>query len=473
MTRAIRAAAAGLLLVAVFAAGYWTAHRDSTTSAGAGERKVLYWVDPMHPSYKSDKPGIAPDCGMQLVPVYADGGGAASSQGAPTVPGAVQVPADKQQLFGVQVRAIERAAVTRPIRTVGRVIPDEDRTYRMLAAADGWIRSVHTGATTGETVVADQPLATFYAPEFLAAEQAYIFAMSSFDRFQATGKETADQIKLTKANIQQYADGLRNLGMSPKQIEELGKTRQLTQDIVIAAPAPGFILTRNITPGQLIERGTELFRIADMSRVWILADVFGQEAEAVHPGAHARITIPGHEQTLEARVANVLPQFDPATRTMKVRLEAANPKYVLRADMFVDVELALDLAPALTVPVDAVLDSGLRKVVYVDRGNGNFEPRQVETGWRSGDQVQILSGLDTGDRIVVSGNFLIDSESRMKQAAAGLSAAAEKDPVCGMDVEPAKAKAAGRWAEHGGKTYYFCSEQCLREFREQPGKFAK
>ena len=141
---------------------------------------------------------------------------------------------------------------------------------------------------------------------------------------------------------------------------------------------------------------------------------------------------------------------------------------LLRPDMFVDVEFPVKLPPALTVPVDAVLDSGLRKTVFVDRGNGFFEPRQVETGWRMGDRVEIVKGLMPGERIVISGTFLLDSESRMKMAAAGMSAKAEaraaKDPICGMNVDESKAKAAGRISEYGGKTYYFCADHCKQQF---------
>ena len=168
------------------------------------------------------------------------------------------------------------------------------------------------------------------------------------------------------------------------------------------------------------------------------------------------------------RVLNVPPQFDPASRTLKVRLEADNPGYALRPDMFVDVEFPIQLPPAITVPVDAVLDSGLRKTVFVDRDNGFFEPRKVETGWRFGDRVEIVKGLMPGERIVTSGTFLLDSESRMKMAAAGMSKSTEarsaKDPVCGMDVDESKAKAAGRISEYRGKAYYFCTDQCKQQF---------
>ena len=238
--------------------------------------------------------------------------------------------------------------------------------------------------------------------------------------------------------------------------------------IEIRAPESGFILIRNLTLGERFQRGAELYRIADLSRVWILADIFENESRHFQPGISVKVTHPTLKKTFHARVSNVLPQFDPATRTLKIRIEANNPDYALRPDMFVDVEFPIQLPPAIAVPVDAVLDSGLRKTVFVDRGNGFFEPRQVETGWRYGDRVEIVKGLMPGERIVVSGTFLLDSESRMKMAAAGMATRVEdrpaKDPVCGMNVDENKAKAAGRISEYGGKAYYFCADQCKQQF---------
>jgi Cu(I)/Ag(I) efflux system membrane fusion protein len=164
-----------------------------------------------------------------------------------------------------------------------------------------------------------------------------------------------------------------------------------------------------------VERGNELYQIADLRRVWILADVFGREAEYVGPGTIAEISQPGRAPSFRARVSrDVLPQFDAASQSVKVRLEADNLGYLLRPDMFVDVDLLITLPPAIAIPVDAVLDSGLKKVVFVETGAGVFEPRQVETGWRFGGRVQIVKGLAEGDRVVVAGTFLLDSENRLR-----------------------------------------------------------
>ncbi len=175
-------------------------------------------------------------------------------------------------------------------------------------------------------------------------------------------------------------------------------------------------------------KGWEFYRIADLSRVWILADVYGNEVNYFKPGTEAKVTLPDQGKVYRARVSKVLPVFEPTTRTLKVRLETDNPGFTLRPDMFVDVELPVKVPPAISVPSEAVLDTGMKKTVFVDRGNGYFEPREVETGWRLGNRIEITKGLSPGERIVTSGTFLIDSESRMELAAAGISRIAGQRP---------------------------------------------
>ena len=186
-----------------------------------------------------------------------------------------------------------------------------------------------------------------------------------------------------------------------------------------------------------------------------------------------RTTLPIRIPTLWATVTDIIPEFDKVTQTLKVRLEADNPGYSLRPDMFVDVEFPVDLPATVHVPVDAVLDSGLKKTVFVDRGDGYFEPRKVETGWRFGDRVEITQGLEAGERIVISGNFLVDSESRMRLAAAGMYGEVTKDPVCGHNLDESKAKAAGHQSQYNHKTYYFCSEECQHQFEKHPERYVE
>jgi Cu(I)/Ag(I) efflux system membrane fusion protein len=415
-------AALSLLLLAVLGAGFlagsWYNERERVSAASLRARKVLYYVDPMHPAYKSDKPGIAPDCGMQLEPIYADDG----QQPAPAAPtsgmvaGAVNISPEKQQLIGVRVQAVEKSSGTERLRLYGRVAPDEARLYRIDVGLDGFIREIST-VTTGSHVRKDEWLATFSAPEMRSPIQGYLVALDVLDRSRKAGDSPA-QTDLASAGLQQSIDRLLTLGMSRVQIEEIGRTRLVPPNIKITAPADGFVLARNVSIGQKFERGDDLYRIADLRRVWVLADVFGREAEYVRPGMTAQVSVPGRTRSFRARVSrDVLPQFDAASQSVKVRLEADNPGYLLRPDMFVDVELLIPLPPTIAVPVDAVLDSGLKKRVFVERGDGVFEPREVETGWRFSDQVEIVNGLRAGDRIVVSATFLLDSESRMRHTA--------------------------------------------------------
>jgi membrane fusion protein, copper/silver efflux system len=464
-----------LLLAAAFIAGNWYNQRSAAKVTSASGRRILYYYDPMHPAYKSDKPGIAPDCGMELEPVYADGGsadppGKSSSMSA----GTVNISPEKQQTIGVQVSTVEKAASTHTLRIFGRVVPDEARIYKLNAGIEGFIQEV-SDVTTGSLVKKDQLLATFSAPNASSAIQTYILNVGAQDRFRKSAEEgSPDGQSLPSANwnVQLRVQQLQAVGMSLLQMEEIKRTRQVPESIKIYAPAEGFVLARNVSPGQKFEKGAEWYRIADLKRVWILADVFGREAKMIRPGMTARVSLADQDLVLQARVSEVLPEFDPVTRTLKVRLEADNPGYALRPDMFVDVELPVILPSAITVPVDAVLDSGRNKTIFVDLGEGFFEPRKVETGWRMGDRVEINEGLKPGERIVVSGTFLIDSESRMKAAAAGIYGASSKDPVCGMEVDEGKATAAGHRREYRGKIYYFCSDQCQRDFDKSPGSYA-
>jgi len=390
-------------------------------------------------------------------------------------PGTIKLSIEGQQFIGIRTGQIEKKPITHTIRILGRIAPDETRIYFINATVDGWITGVLPYAT-GSFVKKNETLATFYSPEFLSAGQALLFALSSADRGQTTGKETqAQKDKITQFNItlQQYKDSLRNLGMGDLQIEEIIRTRRYQENVNITSPADGFILVRNVSSGLRFEKGRELFRIADLSRVWILTDTYENEVQYLKPGNIVNVSLQALKKTFRAKVSNALPQFDPNSRTLKVRLEADNPDYALKPDMFVDVELPISLPPTITVPADAVLDSGLKKTVFVDRGNGLFEPREVETGSRIGNRVEITRGLKPGERIVISGTFMIDSESRLEMAAAGMYGTMSKDPVCGVDVSINKAEKTGRKSTYQGETYYFSSDECKEKFEKNPGRYVK
>jgi Cu(I)/Ag(I) efflux system membrane fusion protein len=466
MKKTMRVGLLVFLVIAAFIAGERYRMKTVSRSGPQEARKILYYVDPMNPGLKSDKPGVAP-CGMPLEPVYSDG--LPDVSGMP--PGTVNVSPEQQQLIGVKVAIVEKASWVHTVRVLGRVVPDESRIYRINSVTDGWVKTV-LPPTTGCLVKKDDVLATFYSPDFFPAIKAYLYGLRSLARYESNEKETQGQIEVANANIDGFRVSLRNLGMSEHQIDEMTRSGRGVDNIEIRAPGPGFIIVRNISPGLRFERGTELYRIADLRHVWILADVFENESEYFRPDIVARATLPNQNRTFRARVSDVLPQFDAASRTMKMRLEVDNPDFLLRPDMFVDVELPVTFPSAISVPADAVRYSGLKRTVYIDLGEGFFEPREVETGWRFGDRVEIVGGLMPGERIVVSGNFLIDSESRMRAAAAGIYGTARKDPVCGMDVDEQEAKAAGRISGYHGKNYYFCSDSCKQRFEKDPNRYA-
>ena len=412
-------AVAGLAVVAAaFAAGYVVRTGDRTTTSAAAERKVLYWVDPMHPAYKSDKPGIAPDCGMALEPVYEDA--APGSPAAPTLTpeglpdGAIRIAPERQQLIGVKYATAAWDDSGRSLRTVGTVTFDERRVAHVHTRIDGWIEEVFVDFT-GDLVKAGQPMLTVYSPEMLASQQELLLAARArkvmADNPLATASEHGESLfEAAKRRLELF-------DLSGDQIDQVLRTGQPIRSVTLKAPMSGFILERNAFPNQRVGPDADLYTIADFSRVWIMADVFESDIASIRVGSRAYLMFPYEGTTpVGATVTYIQPQVDPVTRTIKVRLEAANPGLRLKPDMFVNVEFGIPGAKRLVVPADAVLDTGDRQTVFVDLGDGYLEPRPVDVGPRIGDRVVVTRGLSAGERVVASGTFLIDSESQLKAA---------------------------------------------------------
>jgi membrane fusion protein, copper/silver efflux system len=427
-----------LLAAGTFLAGSWYNQHKTLAGARSGAPKPLYYVDPMHPAYRSDKPGIAPDCGMQLEPVYADGRLTAAALQSPLSPGSVRIDPARQQLFGVRVAPVAKISGSYNLRLLGRVAPDEGRVYKLNAGIEGYIQEV-SPVTTGSLVRKDQVLATFAAPNASMPLQTFVLNLGAEDRFKksaADGTVEGQSMASVNANLQLRVQQLQNLGMSALQMDEIRQTRQIPDTIKIVSPVDGFVISRSVSPGQKFERDSEWFRIADLRRVWIVTDVFENDAQYLQPGTQVRVNLPDQSRSFPGRVSNVLPQFDGATRTFKVRIDVDNRGYALRPDMVVNVELPVAFSGAIMVPTDAVLDSGLKKTVFVERGQGLFSPREVETGRRFDDRVEIVKGLQAGERIVASGNFLVSSESRLKEAAE-MYAPADSPPVVSPNANTA------------------------------------
>jgi Cu(I)/Ag(I) efflux system membrane fusion protein len=324
-----------------------------------------------------------------------------------------------QQLFGIRVATVEKTSATRTLRIPGKITLDETRVYPIKAAVDGFVKETQEDKV-GSHVKKDQRLAYIYSPEFLSAAGAYLAIGGGTQG--GTGKEGAAGTQSVSA-AQNWANRLRSLGISDVQIKEFDSTHTIPEYMYVVSPVDGFILARNTFPGLRFEKNMEFYRIADLSHVWIIADLFASDRYNFRPGAVARIALLDQKARFSARVSDILPEADTTTHTLKLLLEAENRNLALRPGMFVDVELTFQARPGLSVPDDAVIDTGLSKRVFVERGNGNFELRQVETGEHFGNRVQILGGLAQGDRVVVSGTFLVDSESRLRSLVSVPSAA--------------------------------------------------
>jgi len=441
----------GLLvaIAAAFAGGYiYKAVKGSAAeTAQKGGRKVLYWVDPMHPAYKSDRPGVAPDCGMKLVPVYADGGASAAPPSANLKPvsandiskmeaGTVQITPEKQQLIGMKYEQVEVGGGSRTIRAVGKVAIDETRIGHVHTKVEGWIDKVFVDFT-GKLVKKGQPMLTIYSPDMLASQRELLLAAKAKTIMQNSALPSGfDQ---SESLLQATRRRLELWDLSEAQIDQVLRTGEPIKNITVYSPMTGYITDRKAFPQVKVMPDTDLYTIVDLSRVWVMADVFEYEAPNIHVGETARVSLqalPG--KSFGARIDYLQPEVDPMTRTLKVRLNMENPGLMLKPDMYADVEFRVNIPSKLTVPADAVLNAGERQTVFVDRGNGYFEPRQVKIGEREGDRIQILSGLTQGERIVTSGNFLIDSESQMKAAASGMGGMAG---MSGMTNGPAKPEA--------------------------------
>jgi len=407
----------------------------ASPATAVGERKILYYEDPMHPWYRSDKPGIAPDCGMKLVPVYAP-----ESKPAVAIPGAVEISPARQQLMGITTARVEYRLLDKTIRTVGNVALDETRLANVHVKVNGWIQKVFVDYTFQHVKKGD-PLFTLYSPELLATQQEYLLALkaerelstSSFREVAVGGKSLLEAAR-RRLSLWDLTDA---------QIRELEETGQPQREITYYSPATGHVIERKAFPNQYVTPETELYKLADHSNVWVYADIYEPEMPLVELGQEATLTttaLPG--QQLKGHVTFIQPHLMGETRTLPIRLEFANPDLQLKPEMFVNVELHRSLGRQLTVPVDAVLDSGRRQLVFVDRGSGSFEPREVQLGERTENLVTVLRGLRAGEKVVTRANFLIDSESNLRQAVSGMAGMQHEGSTGGKPEAPAPPKPA-------------------------------
>ncbi len=379
---------------------------EQPAAAANSSKKVVFWYDPMHPNYKSDKPGIAPDCGMDLVPMY-EGQGAIEN-------GMIKVAPERQRALGVRTSVAEEKVILRTVRTSGQIIADETRIAHVHVKTQGWIEKVYVDFV-GQLVHKGQPLFTIYSPDLVATQEEYLIAKRGQQSLGTSSfKEVAQSSQSLLASARQR---LRLWDLSEAQIKRLDETGEVNKTITVYSPATGYVTDRKAFPNVSVNSETDIYTIADLSRLWVVADVYESEMPYVKVGQPATMTlsyIPG--KSYKGRVTYSYPTLDPQTHTAKVRIDVANPGLMLKPNMFSDVELQITYGKHIIVPQEAVLNSGKTQSVFVVHEDGAFEPREVTVGPTVDGNTIIEFGLEKGETIVTSGNFLLDSESRMKSA---------------------------------------------------------
>ena len=385
-------------------------------------RKILYWVDPMVAGYKSDKPGKSPFMDMDLVPVYEDGSSGETKEHAASGYVPVTVSTDRQQAIGVRLGKAEVRDLTQTIRTVGRVTFDETLNHQIHAKFEGYVERLYVDFI-GKAVRKGQPLLSIYSPELLATEQEYLLAFRARRQFQ--GSSNPDLARGGVDLLDSARQRLLLWDISPGQIAELERTGKPEKALTLYSPVDGYVMSKNAVQGARVMPADTLFEIAGSRDVWVQADIYESEAPFVALGQTARMSLsnfPGRVWT--GKVAFIAPVLDEKTRTVKVRIEFQNPDGALKPEMYADVTLEKPLGRVLTVPDSAVLSTGTRAIVFVAKGEGRFVPREVKTGAKVDGYYEIREGIAAGDDVVTQANFLIDSESRLKAALAGMSAPA-------------------------------------------------
>ena len=404
---------------------------QSTVAARApkDKGKILYYRNPMglpdtSPTPKKDS------MGMDYIPVH-EGEDADDS-------GAVTISPARVQTLGVQTAPVEVRKLTRAIRAVGTVQADERRLYVVNTKFEGWTEKLSVNAT-GQLVHRGEPLMEIYAPELVVAEQEYLLAWRSLRSMNAA---TADNRAAAKELAEAALQRLRNWDISDDQLNQLQRSGKITRTLMLRAPADGVVLEKMAVDGMHFMPGEALYRIADLSSVWLIADVFEQDLGGLSEGADAKITVNAYPGVaFDGKVQFIYPTVSQETRTGKVRIVIANADGRLKTGMYANVALdaALGDQPVLTVPSSAVIDSGTQQVVLVERGEGKFEPRVVKLGAHADGAYEIREGLSAEDRVVVSANFLIDAESNLKAALKTFT-----PPEAGGDGQPKSAAPKGK-----------------------------
>lgn len=361
------------------------------------EKKILYQC-PMHPEYTSDKPGNCPICGMTLVPVKEK---ESEEKMAEMPEGTVRISPEKQQLIGVTFGTVEFLSLEKKIRAAARVTYDESRIKDVNTKFSGWVEKLDVDFT-GKLVRKGEPLFSIYSPELVSAQEEYLLAL------RAQGLESV---------LESARNRLILWDLTEEQIKELENSHKAFKTMIFYAPFTGFVIEKNIVQGKFVMAGESLYKIADISSVWLLADIYEQDVSFVSLGQQVSVELPFFPgESFSGKISYLYPYLENMTRTVKARIALSNGDFRLKPEMFGHVEIKFPVGKKLALPESAVLDSGTRKIVFVDKGDGYLEPREVRLGRRADDYFEVVEGVHEGERVVTSANFLIDSESKLKSA---------------------------------------------------------
>ena len=407
-----------------------------------GSRKpsnVDYYTCTMHPSVKSQTPGKCPICSMDLVPVMKRGGEKAKSQASPQaqdtkgggemkdmpgMPGMKTggepkgpqtsefiVPVERQQQIGVTYAKVERKPLRHTIRAVGMVVPDKGRNWQFVSRVDGYVQRLNVTAP-GEIVEKDAPLMSIYSPDLLTSEREFVELLRMRDEARTKdARETPDKL------IESAKRRLHLWNVTDAQIDELQRTRKPQENLTLLSPFRGIVQSVPVDQGKGVKVGDMLVEVADLSVVWVWAEFYENELSMLQVGQKIAVTAKSYPgQNFEGTLSLINPFLDEMKRTAKVRINIPNPEFKLRPGMYVNAELAMDMGEALTVPVSAIMPTGDRNIVFLDKGEGKLEPRIVRLGSKYGDIYEVQSGLQESERVIASANFLIDAESKVQGA---------------------------------------------------------
>ncbi|MGD9329991.1 MAG: efflux RND transporter periplasmic adaptor subunit [Desulfobacterales bacterium] len=391
-------------------------------------QKIKYWVAPMDPTYIRNEPGKSP-MGMDLVPVYEEDGGEKEATST------IRIDPVTIQNMGIRTAAVVRKPITKTIRTFGNITLDETGMVSINNKFNGWIEKLYVNSM-GEQVKRGQPLFEIYSPELVTAQEEYLLALKQHRSLKdspfAHVRNSAARLLAASRKRLQYWD------LNAAQIKRIETTGEVRKAVTVFSPASGVVVKMNAMEGQYVQSGENQYEIADLSRVWVDVEIYEYELPFVSKDMPARMEltyIPG--KRFEGKVLYIYPYLSKQTRTARLRLAFNNPDLQLKPDMYANIRLEAALpGPNLVIPQEAVIDTGVRQIVFVRRGQGKFEPRKVRLGVEvNGHQYQVLKGLSEGEEIVISAQFMLDSESRLREAVAKMLEVRQAESAEGNDAD--------------------------------------